>query len=183
MQKTLIVALLAALVLQASACSSVDIEPGKLSTSSSEDQTSDTAKKAGVGDTLSNDTWELTVTSAKAISELKDGLLDYSPEEGKQYLIVFMEAKNISNEDDYFNNLYFTSYVDDYNTTHTVLLTDVDGCKTMTGDVAAGKKLKGYVAWEVSPDWQELEVSYNDSLFANSDGKLTFVITPDDLSE
>ncbi len=46
---------------------------------------------------------------------------------------------------------------------------------------AAGKKLQGYMAWKVDPEWKELEVSYKDDLWTDSK-PTTFVVTPDELT-
>lgn len=59
-------------------------------------------------------------------------------------------------------------------------MSDVEGMSLLTGDVAAGKKLKGYLAWEVSPEWEELEISYKDNLWTGEKAA-TFVVTPDQL--
>ena len=47
--------------------------------------------------------------------------------------------------------------------------------------VAAGKKLKGCLAWEVSKDWKELETSYKDDLWSG-EKTATFKVTPADIT-
>lgn len=96
-------------------------------------------------------------------------------------MVLFFEVENVSAEDDYFNRLNFESYVDGYSQSHDVLMNSPDGYRTLTGDIAAGKKLKGCLTWEVSPDWSELEVSYKSSVWGS--GKTaTFVVKPEDIT-
>lgn len=100
----------------------------------------------------------------------------------KCILVCFFEVENVSDEDNYFNYFYIESYVDGYNEDISVLLSDVDGNSILSGDVAAGKKLKGYLAWQVDPAWEELEVSYKSDVWTG-DKAATFVVTPDQVSE
>ena len=63
----------------------------------------------------------------------------------------------------------------------TYIFSDVEGYEDLSGDLAPGKKLKGYVCYEVNPDWQKFEFSYTDGI-VSSDPTYEFVVTPDDLS-
>lgn len=146
---------------------------------SSEVVSSEMEALPGVGMTVESDDWKISLLDAKQYKEIAmSSLYINTPDEGKEYLVLFFEAENISGKDDYFNYLYFESYVDDYNTNIEILMGEVDGYSTMTGDVAAGKKIKGYIAWEVSTDWQELEVTYNNDPFGMKNAA-TFLVTPD----
>lgn len=136
---------------------------------------------ATVGEFLSNDKWKITFQSAKQFDKIQgdsEFLVD-EPAEGKVFLLLFFEVENISSADDYFNYLYFKNYIDGYSTDLKILLNDVDDCSVLAGDVAAGKKLKGYLSFEVSPDWKELETSYQE--FTGS--ALKFKVTPDKLTK
>lgn len=92
-----------------------------------------------------------------------------------------MQVGNVSAEDDYFNYLLFDSYVDGYSRSLKLLLSKPDDTDALTGDVAAGKKLKGYLAWEVSKDWKELETSYRDDVWS-AEKTATFKVTPADIT-
>ncbi|HJD22584.1 MAG TPA: DUF5067 domain-containing protein [Firmicutes bacterium] len=137
--------------------------------------------KASVGQTVTSDTWAISLTGAKVYEEIAGEYLTDKPEEGKVYLVLFFDVQNVSEEDDYFNYLNVESYVDGYSATQSLLTSDPDGYEWLTGDVAAGKKLQGYMAWEVDPEWKELEVSYKDDLWTGNKAA-TFVVTPDDLT-
>ena len=137
---------------------------------------------AKVGQSVEGPNWKISLTSAKTFESFGDEFFTEEPEDGKVYLACFFEVENVSDEDDYFNYFYIESYVDGYNEQFTPTISDVEGMKLLTGDVAAGKKLKGYLAWEVPSDWKELEISYKDDLWTG-DKAATFVVTPDQLSK
>lgn len=136
---------------------------------------------AKVGQTVTGEKWAISLLSAKTYTEIVDEYYTEKPDEGKIFLVLFFEVENVSAEDDYFNRLNFESYVDGYSQSHDVLMNSPDGYRTLTGDIAAGKKLKGCLTWEVSPDWSELEVSYKSSVWGS--GKTaTFVVKPEDIT-
>ena len=127
-----------------------DISSGESSTDQSESSTPD-AQTAGVGQTVTGDKWAISLLSAKTYPEISSDFYTEKPEDGKIYLVLFFEVENVSNEDDYFNYFNIESYVDGYNSQISILMNKPDGVDALTGDVAAGKKLKGQLAWEVSP--------------------------------
>lgn len=152
-------------------------EPEQSNETSEENQEgADTAK---VGQSVEGPNWKISLTSAKTYEKIGD-TFEEKPEDGKVYLICFFEVENVSDEDDYFNYFNIESYVDGYNEDISITMSDVEGMSLLTGDVAAGKKLKGYLAWEVSPEWKELEISYKDNLWTGEKAA-TFVVTPDQL--
>lgn len=173
MKKHLIVALVLISSLLG-ACSSVDVP----SVGTSEQQNS---AVASMGESIQDEKWKITLNSAKIYDQIGDGYFANNPDEGKQFLVAFLEVENISSEDDYFNYLSIESYIDGYSDSINMLLSDVDGVGALVGDVAAGKKLKGYLAYQVSPEWKEVEFSYKGDFLSKD--KLTFVITPEDIAE
>lgn len=146
------------------------------------EESSETPQTATVGQSVEGPDWKISLLSAKTYDKITDGMLETTPDEGKVYLVCFFEVENVSDEDNYFNYFYVESYVDGYNEDISVLLSEVDGNSILSGDVAAGKKLKGYLAWQVDPDWEELEVSYKSDVWTG-DKAATFVVTPDQVSE
>ena len=146
------------------------------------EESSETSQTATVGQSVEGPDWKISLLSAKTYDKITDGMLETTPDEGKVYLVCFFEVENVSDEDNYFNYFYIESYVDGYNEDISVLLSDVDGNSILSGDVAAGKKLKGYLAWQVDPAWEELEVSYKSDVWTG-DKAATFVVTPDQVSE
>lgn len=100
------------------------------------------------------------------------------PADGKKYLVLFFEVENVSNKDNHFNYFFLESYLDGYSTNSVITLNEPEGYGELAGDVAAGKKMKGCLKYEVSPSWSELEVSYKEWI-GTSDKIATFVVTPD----
>lgn len=176
--------LTAALLFSLAACeltgSGTSKEEGTSNATSSPSQTT----SGKVGETISNGKWKLTLKEAKTYTEIKSEYFTDTPDEGKVYLALFFEAENISAEDDYFNYLYGDSYVDSYSVNSEILLSDIDGQKTMAGNIAAGKKLIGYLVWAVPEDWSEFEFNYNDDFWGNEGiEKLTFKINFDEATK
>lgn len=101
-----------------------------------------------------------------------------TPEEGNVYLVCFFTVENISGEDDYVNPLYLDGYIDDVQTTESFLIGDVDGYASLGGDLAAGKKMQGFIAYEVPENWQKVEFTYTDGFLDDAD-KYQFEVTPD----
>lgn len=136
-------------------------------------------KAATVGQTIIGKKWAISLLSAKIYTEIVEDDFSDIPGEGNVYLTLFFDVENISDEDAYFNRLDFESYVDGYNQHHITLLTSPDGYRTLTGDIASGKRLKGCLIWEVSSNWKELEVSH--SSYYDNGKKATFIVTPEDV--
>lgn len=136
-------------------------------------------KPAKVGEYVEGDVWRISLLDAKQYDSIDDKYYSEKPEvEGNKFVVLFFEVENISNEDDYFNMYYIESYIDDYSADTEFLMNKPENYESLSGDVASGKKLKGYVAYEVSPDWSKIEFSYKN--WVGTSGKVaTFLITPD----
>lgn len=136
----------------------------------------------GVGAYIQGDDWKISLLSAKTYDNLPDaeGFYKDTPADGKKYLVLQFEVENISSEDNFFNYFYIDSYLDKYSIDPSITINHVDGKKMLGGDVQAGKKLAGYLAWEVPADWKEFQFTYKE--WASSD-KTTFVVKPDQLSK
>lgn len=192
MKKILVLLLAAALAMNLSGCflafmgddddSSQTITDNSVAPKDNESKGGEEENTAAkVGQTVTGEKWAISLLSAKTYTEIVDEYYTEKPDEGKIFLVLFFEVENVSAEDDYFNRLNFESYVDGYSQSHDVLMNSPDGYRTLTGDIAAGKKLKGCLTWEVSPDWSELEVSYKSSVWGS--GKTaTFVVKPEDIT-
>ncbi|MDE6016467.1 MAG: DUF4352 domain-containing protein [Acetatifactor sp.] len=127
----------------------------------------DNSKVTEIGTEINSDTWSVKLLDVKNYDSI-GGTFSQKPDDGKEFLVFFMEATNNSTEDDYFNYLYFRFYVDGYLESQSILLSDVDGYDSMSGDVAAGKKIKGYVAVQVPIGWSSAEVIYDDGTFTEN---------------
>lgn len=96
--------------------------------------------------------------------------------EGKEFIVLNLEAKNVGDADDYVNSLYEDSYCDDAAVDPEFSLYNYNG-DTIWGDVAAGRVRKGYVAYEVSVGWEKIELIYEPFL----EDKVTFVVYSSDV--
>lgn len=153
------------------------------SQSSSEETKQEEIRLAKVGEYVEGDTWKISLLDAKQYDSIGDEYFQTTPEvDGNKFLVLFFEVENISTQDDHFNMFYMESYADGYAIDQTLLFNNPENYDALGGDVAAGKKMKGYVAYEVSSDWKELEFSYKNWI-ANSNKVATFLITPEQLSE
>lgn len=141
------------------------------------------SKIAGVGETVSSDNWKVTLRFAKQYKEIKsdDGLYTDKPSEGKVYLVLFFEAENISDKEDYFNPLYFSAYENEYSSDMKLLINKPNEEENIGGNVAPNKNIKGYLAYEVKPSWSDFEITYRDGITDNAD-KLSFKLNPGNLS-
>lgn len=136
------------------------------------------------GNFVEHDNFKISFEMAKQYDEIQEGdndLLVAKPEDGKKYLVLFFEFENISDEEQNVNMLYGKAYCDDYDIDCNYLIVKPEGYSTLSGDLPAGKKLKGYVAYEVDPDWKKLEFTYKDGISSKAP-KYDFVVTPEDLS-
>lgn len=124
---------------------------------------------------------KISLLKAVQYDKIESELFDAEPDAGKKYLVLFMEAENISDEDQYINMFYTQAYVDDYEVEQDALIVEPEGYGMFSGDLAPGKKLKGYLCYQVDPDWQKLEVTYTDGIIGDNPS-YDFVVTPDDLS-
>ena len=127
----------------------------------------DDSKKTEIGTEIASDKWKVQFVDAKRYDTIGDTFTQ-KPDEGKEFVIFYLEAENISSEDDYFNPLYFRFYVDEYLTSQTMFLSDVDGYRSMGGDVATGKKIKGYVAVQAPVGWKSIELIYDDGTWTEN---------------
>lgn len=140
-------------------------------------------KPAKVGEYVEGDVWRISLLDAKQYDSIDDEYYTEKPEvEGNKFVVLFFEVENISDTDDYFNMFYIESYIDGYSSSTKYLINKPENYESLTGDVAAGRKLKGYVAYEVEPNWKEIEFSYKNWI-ANSNKIATFSVTPDDITE
>ena len=99
----------------------------------------------------------------------------------KKYLVLFFDVENVSDEDQYVNMFYWDAYADDYEIDQETLIVKPDDYDMLSGDLAVGKKMKGYICYQVDKDWEKLEATYTDGILDSND-KYEFIVTPKDLS-
>ncbi len=94
-----------------------------------------------------------------------------APGEGKVFVICNFFAENGSDEDFNISSFYFQAYEDGFSIDENYFT----GAEGLSGTASPGKKIKGALVYEVSEQFEELELEYEPSFW--SDAKITFLIT------
>lgn len=115
-----------------------------------------------IDDTLENDDIRITLKDALMYSSIGDGSFTNTPAEGKEYLVFFFDVENLSSQTIYLSSYSFDGYVDGYSVNSKTIYGDIDGYSDISSTIAAGKKIKGYVVYEVDTAWENFEVSYRE---------------------
>ena len=98
------------------------------------------------------------------------------PESGNVFVACDFEFDNQSEEDYSVSSvLNFEAYFDDYAYTDSISAEVAAEKASPNGDVAAGKKMVGTLAYEVPADWEELEIRFIPDLW--DDEPIIFVAT------
>lgn len=196
MKRVLIVLLAAVISVSAAGCSAAKSsgsnpaqQTGTIAQQTSEttvtkaEETTIAEASAGIkpGSFVQNTNYKFSFEKAKIFDEISSGeYFTNTPKDGKKYLVLFFDVENVSSKDQYVNYLYIKGYEDGYDINLSMLLGDVDGYSALTGDLAAGKKMRGYLAYEVNENWKEFELTYK--AIGDKDS-YDFSVTPNDLSK
>ena len=134
-------------------------------------ESADTQTIFGIGDTVEVDEGiEMTILSA---GEYKSDNQFITPADGKIFYKVDVEITNNSDKDTTISSLVsFEAYEDDYSIDETYSSGIEDA---LSGSVAAGKKIKGSLCYELNADWKELEIQYKPNVWKNE--KIIFKLT------
>lgn len=97
------------------------------------------------------------------------------PTDGKIFLLAEFEiANNTDKEMAISSMLSFEAYADDYKLDYSVgAMIDKEGSQ-LDGSIAAGKKMKGWIGWEVPQDYQNVEIYFTDNVWSSD--KFVFII-------
>ncbi len=156
-----------------SACSETESSSGDTQShsTSSEEQSSE-EKVYGVGDTVTGKDVDITLIGVTH----PEGSEYTKPEEGKVYTLLEFEITNKSNEDVAVSSmLSFDCYVDAYQTSISLsALMNKGDAEQLDGTVAAGKKMKGVVGYEIDEGWKTISISFQPDAFGSD--KATFTV-------
>jgi len=128
-----------------------------------------------INDTLENDDIRITLNDALMYSSLGDEYMINTPAEGKEYLVFFFDVENLDDDDLYLSSYSFDGYVDGYSVNAKTILDDIDGYEEISSNLAPGKKISGYVLFEVDINWSNFEIRYNEIDFDFEDTDGTFI--------
>ncbi len=161
------------LVIAASGGSSEPTKVGENEPVADTSQSSDTSSSAATTDTTFSvgDKVELNniVVTLDSVSE-SSGSSYNRPGDGNVFaLCTFTIENNSSSEINISSLLCFDAYCDGYacNLSLTAQLESSDN--QLDGTVAAGKKMKGTIGYEIAADWSELEIHFSPDFWAQKD--------------
>lgn len=136
------------------------------------DLSKDESKKYGVGETVDIKGVSVTLESIeKSYGDRDEEFSFNAPGEGKVFVICNFFAENGSDEDFNISSFYFQAYEDGFSIDENYFT----GAEGLSGTASPGKKIKGALVYEVSEQFEELELEYEPSFW--SDAKITFLIT------
>lgn len=98
-----------------------------------------------------------------------------TPSEGNIFLRAEFEISNNSKEELTVSSIMsFDAYADDYSLDYSFSAIMEIEKSQLDGPIAPGKKMKGWIGWEVPEDYQNVEIHFTDNVW--SDNKFIFLI-------
>lgn len=100
-----------------------------------------------------------------------------TPNEGNVFVLCEFEITNNSKEEITVSSmLSFEAYCDDYTCSYSLgALLEKGNKNQLDGTVAAGKKFRGVIGYEVAENWSELEVHFTPDFWSGKD--IVFIAT------
>ncbi|MEE1411626.1 MAG: DUF4352 domain-containing protein [Bulleidia sp.] len=114
----------------------------------------------GIGDTVNCDGIKVKLQDAF----LCETNAFFGKDEGKEYLALIFDIENTTSADTYISSTDFSAYCDEYAVNEymlSVLLPQLDQLNHLHGDLASGKKIKGYIVYEIPGDFKKVEIRYS----------------------
>lgn len=99
-----------------------------------------------------------------------------APTEGNVFVLANFEISNNSDSEISVSSMMsFEAYADDYALNYSLgaLMSKTDGTQ-LDGTIAPGKKMNGWIGYEVPADWSSVEIHFTDNVW--SDNKFVFEI-------
>ena len=176
MKKTLSLIMACVLLWGLCACSS---EPSLVGTTPTKDNSSSDVPTISSNKTFKlGDVVELGDVVISFVDMVTSTGADFSkPAEGKVFVLCEFEITNNSSEELAVSSMMsFEAYCDDYACEYSFSALMAKGDKEqLDGSVAAGKKMRGVVGYEIPTDWKELEVQYTPNILSSD--KVIFIAT------
>lgn len=116
-----------------------------------------------IGDVIETGEWRLTIDDIQITPSVPMGDLGVTTdaEEGKTYVVVCFTLENLMDHEDVFNIFYLDAYEDGIQTEFSYLIGDVGDYSMIGTALQAGRAARSYLAYEVSENFQQLEISYS----------------------
>ena len=149
---------------------------GDVITETQSEETSDESEPA-------EDSEEQTVFTQGEVAEMNDvqvTLMGYeestgseynTPSEGNVFVLVNFEIANNSDSDLAVSSaMSFDAYADDYALNYSLsALIEKSDSTQLDGSVAPGKKMNGWIGYEVPADWSNIEIHFTDNVWSSSE--------------
>lgn len=120
-----------------------------------------------VGDVLTTDTLKITFADCGEYTDYDEY---FGPKSGNKVVYLKLEAENIGNSDTYLSMFEFSCYADDVTAEEYIY-----GDNLFSTDViSSGRKMSGYMYFEVPKDAEVIEVEYETDYWDNQ--KAIFVV-------
>lgn len=133
-------------------------------------------------DTQETDTQEekdiFTVGETAEMNDVQVTLLKYSESKGSEFnkpfdgnVFLMAEFEIVNHSDSEMNvssMLSFEAYADDYALNYSLGAITDNNDTQLDGTIAAGKKMKGYIGYEVPKDWSTVEIHFTDDVWSNN---------------
>lgn len=126
----------------------------------------------GLGETAKAKSFSLT---ANSVNVVKSDNQFVQPDEGNEYVEVEFVLENTSDSDIVVSSvLNCNAYVDGFAVSEDLSAGVAAGSDSFNGTVSSGKKLKGCLFYELSNDWNELEIDISIGLSKEDEVKFVF---------
>ena len=90
-----------------------------------------------------------------------------TPDEGRVYLVFELEVENNRDESIAISSLLsISAYADDYALDFSLHGTSADSVQSLDGEIAAGKKKRGIIAYDAPEDWQVAEIRFKPNVWS-----------------
>ena len=119
-----------------------------------------------------------TVGETAELNDVQVTLLKYSESDGSEFnkptdgnVFLMAEFEIVNNSDSEMNvssMLSFEAYADDYALNYSLGAITENNNTQLDGTIAAGKKMKGYIGYEVPKDWSTVEIHFTDDVWSNN---------------
>lgn len=98
--------------------------------------------------------------------ETSDGGDYFQPDTGNEYLFVEFEMENNTSETQRVSSwVSFDGYADGYKVDTSLTAPSSSGKNTLDGEIAAGMKMQGIVAFETPKNWKTFDIYYKDNVW------------------
>ena len=123
-----------------------------------------------------NNKWKMTFKDCQVKNKLDSFTV---AADGTEFVLVFFEIENISDESQNFNLMWEEFYIDGVKLPQTMYGALIDNSFQLTAvPVEPGRKANGYLLFQTSPGWKELEIIYDESLTdENEENVIKFILT------